>query len=360
MNLIIATDNSMQPRLDNCYTDTHIMRYEKLQTIINNAQHIVILQADNPDADSLGSSLALEAILEDIGKTVTMVCAVDIPSYLRYLDGSDRVLKNIPNKFDATIIVDTSSETLFESLNGTNEYGWVKTKPVVVIDHHASTDGISWATVEYNEDAVATSEIIHRIAVELGWPLPIDACNMMVVSIMSDSVGLVSEATTANTFSVMADLVERGANLPMLDNKRRELMRKDPKLINYKGELLQRVHIDQSGRIAYVMIPFSEIERYSPLYNPSMLVIDDMRMTVGVDVAIAFKVYKDGKITGKIRCNYGSGIGGELGMLFGGGGHKYAAGFKVTDGTPYEDLKIKVIKEGNRLLDELDTREDSY
>ncbi len=335
------------------------MRYEKLKTVINNAQHIVILQADNPDADSLGSSLALEAILEDIGKAVTMVCAVDIPSYLRYLDGHDRVQKDIPNNFDATIIVDTSSETLLESLSGTNQYGWIKTKPVVVIDHHASSDGISWATVEYNEEAVATSEIIHRIAIELDWPLPVDACNMMAVSIMADSVGLVSDATSSNTFSVMADLVARGANLAMLDNKRRELMRRHPSLIDYKGKLLQRVQFDHSGRIAHVMIPFSEIEQFSPLYNPSMLVIDDMRMTIGVGVAIAFKVYKDGKITGKVRCNYGSGIGGELGKKFGGGGHQYAAGFKVTDGTTYEDLKNQVISEANLLLDALDSNASS-
>lgn len=333
------------------------MNYSKLQGIIEAAQHIVVLQADNPDGDSLGSSLALEAILEDLGKTVTMVCAVDIPSYLRYLDGSDRVQKEVPNNFDATIIVDTSSETLFENLHGSNEYGWIKTKPVVVIDHHTSSDGISWATVEYNEVAVATSEIIHRIAIALQWPLPVDACNMMAVSIMADSVGLVSEATTATTFAVMADLVERGANLPLLDSKRRDLMRKDPKLVHYKGELLQRVQFDMSGRIAFVMIPFSEIEQYSPLYNPSMLVIDDMRMTIGVEVAIAFKVYNNGRITGKVRCNYGKGIGGELGALFGGGGHPYAAGFKSTDGTSYEDLKNKVIAEGNKLLDQLEVEQ---
>ena len=333
------------------------MTYQKLQSIVDSAQHILILQADNPDADSLGSSLALEAILEDLGKTVTMVCAVDMPSYLRYLEGSDRVQKQVPSSFDATIIVDTSSETLFESLSGSNAYGWIKTKPVIVIDHHASSDGISWATVEYNETAVATSEIIHRIALELDWPLPVDACNMMAVSIMADSVGLVSEATTATTFAVMSDLVKRGANLPSLDSKRRDLMRKDPSLINYKGELLQRVHFDPSGRIAYVMIPFGEIEKYSPLYNPSMLVIDDMRMTIGVDVAIAFKVYNNGRITGKVRCNYGRGIGGELGALFGGGGHPYAAGFKTTDGTSYDDLKNKVISEGNRLLDELEAKQ---
>ena len=46
---------------------------------IQSANNIVIIQAENPDGDSLGSSLALEEVLSDLGKTVTLYCPVDIP-----------------------------------------------------------------------------------------------------------------------------------------------------------------------------------------------------------------------------------------------------------------------------------------
>ncbi len=135
-----------------------------------------------------------------------------------------------------------------------------------------------------------------------------------------------------DAYERMADLVEKGVNLAKLDQARRELMRKEPVLIPYKGKLLERVEFDSTGRIASVVIPWAEIERYSPLYNPSMLVIDDMRLVVGVDIAIAYKVYADGKITAKIRCNFGKAIGSDLASAFGGGGHPYASGFKIING----------------------------
>ena len=85
-----------------------------------------------------------------------------------------------------------------------------------------------------------------------------------------------------------------------------------------------------------------------------MLVMDDMRMTVGVDIAIGYKVYSDGKITGKIRCNYGKAIANNLAKEFGGGGHPYAAGFKVLDGTPIAKLKNAVNEKAAELLDKLE------
>ncbi len=64
---------------------------KKIQNITDQAENIVIIQADNPDADSLASALALEQILGDMGKKVHLYCGVSIPSYLRYLEGWDRV-----------------------------------------------------------------------------------------------------------------------------------------------------------------------------------------------------------------------------------------------------------------------------
>jgi phosphoesterase RecJ-like protein len=200
------------------------------------------------------------------------------------------------------------------------------------------------------EPVVATSELIYNIAIFSDWPLPVDACEMMAMSIMSDSLGLTTSSTTPKSFRVMADLVELGVDLAKLDSARRELMKKEQLLIPYKGDLLKRVVFEDNGRIAYVIIPWKEIEQYSPIYNPTVLVIDDMRMTVGVEIAIGYKVYKDGKITAKIRCNYGSPIANDLAVKFGGGGHPYAAGFKILDGTPIEKLISDVNRESNLLL----------
>src|SRR5690606_3664626 len=148
-----------------------------------------------------------------------------------------------------------------------------------------------------------------------------------------------SDGTSARSIQIISELVERGVSLTKLDNARRSMIRKSPELVHYKGRLLQRVEYFNDNRVATVTIPWKEIEQYSPLYNPSVLVIDDMRLSEGTEVAVAFKVYKDGKVTAKIRSNYGYPVAGRLAEAFGGGGHAYASGFKVTDGRPFEDVK---------------------
>jgi nanoRNase/pAp phosphatase (c-di-AMP/oligoRNAs hydrolase) len=85
-----------------------------------------------------------------------------------------------------------------------------------------------------------------------------------------------------------------------------------------------------------------------------MLVIDDMRLAKNTEVAIAFKLYRDGKITAKIRCNYGWGIADKLAEHFGGGGHPLASGFKITDKREYEAIKAETIEVTAKLLNQLE------
>lgn len=325
----------------------------KIQEILAGAQTVVILQADNPDGDSMGSALALEQILGDLGKTPLLYCGVEIPSYLRYLSGWDRVQKDLPEQFDASIIVDTSADSLFESLAARGQRGRLGTKPCIIIDHHAVEATIPFASIICNKEAVSTSEVIYELVQQLGWQLNHQAKEMIATAIMADSLGLVTEATSARSIHIIAELVEGGVSLADLEHSRRELMRKSPELVRYKGELLQRVEYSADNRVATVTIPWKEIERYSPEYNPSMLVMDDMRMTTGAKIAIAFKMYPDGKITGKIRCNQGSPIANELAKHFGGGGHKYASGFKIQDGKPLNEIKSECISKAAELLDNL-------
>lgn len=326
---------------------------EKIGKLVSDAKKILILQADNPDGDSLGSALALEQILGDLDKEPILYSGVDIPTYLRHMPGWDRVEKTVDGNFDLSIIVDTSSISLFSSLDKSNLQQSLAKRPCIVLDHHAVEESIPFATVICNKKAVATGEVIYEVAKDLNWPLNLAANERLASSIMSDSLGLVSEGTTPRSIYIIGDLVTAGVNLASLENARRDLMRKSPELLKYKGELLQRVEFYDNNKIVTVTIPWAEIEKYSHDYNPSMLVIDDMRLVEGTDIAIAFKVYNDGKITAKIRSNFGVSISGDLAKHFGGGGHSYASGFKISanDHRNFEDVKNECIKIASELLE---------
>ncbi len=328
---------------------------EQIKSLIDAAQEIIIIQADNPDGDSLGSALALEEIIGELGKQPHLYCGVDVPDYLKHLKGWDRVSKDIPTQFDLSIIVDTSALILLEKLENSAYRNWVASKPVIVLDHHADVEcDIPYATVVLNDKtAVATGEIIYKLAQEFSWTLNLQAKTHITSSILSDSLGLSSEGTTPTTYRIIADLIESGVDRPALEEARRALSKMPEVIFRYKGELVKRTELLADGRVALVTIPHDEIMEYSPLYNPAPLIQNDMLQIEGVKVAIVLKSYKDGKVTGSIRCNSGGTIAADLATHFGGGGHIYAAGFKTTDSRPYAQIKSECIAKATELLNSL-------
>ena len=296
---------------------------------LKNAQRIVIIQAENPDGDSLGSALALEELLSEAGKDVKLYCAIDIPKYMHYIKGWDRVEKDWPTDREVAMLVDTSAEALIQqALKQPGVRHFLETHPVIVIDHHQTDGDLPFETIDIiDASAVATSEIIYKLALQEGWTITPSAAESMFVSIQADSLGLTTPSTTAESYKVAAELVALGAVPAELETRRREYMKKPAEILEYKGRLIERIEYHLDGKLATVHIPWAEIEEYSDRYNPSVLVLEEMRMVEGVEVAVAIKTYPDGKLTGKIRVN--APIADRVAGFFGGGGHEYAAGFKV-------------------------------
>ncbi len=336
------------------YSVKMLLMFEKIQEIISSAKKIVVIQAENPDGDSLGSSLALEEILGDQGKEVILYCPINIPRYLGYLKGWDRVVDEFPTNFDCSIIVDTSSATLLDRAIIPENAAQIAKKPCLVLDHHISDADLPFDYELISDTkAVSTGELIYKIAKNLDWAINPQASEHLVISIMSDSLGLVTEGTSSDSIRAVADLVDRGASIPVIEERRREFMKKSPEILNYKGDLLKRIEYHLEGTLALVHIPWEEIAAYSDQYNPSMLVIDEMRLVKNVRLAIALKTYPDGKITGKIRCNSDAKIAEKVAGFFGGGGHPFVAGFK-TYSDNYEEVKNELISAVDKLLQEHD------
>ena len=200
--------------------------------------------------------------------------------------------------------------------------------PVLVIDHHTdATPDLFFKHELILEEASSAGELIFEIAKANRWKINENAAQNLLGAIFSDTLGLSTSNTSARTFEVAGELTKLGANSAKLEEDRRELSKKAPEILKYKGELIQRIEYFLDGKLAVIHIPWSEIKEYSDKYNPSVLVIDEMRMVEGVEACVAIKTYPDGKLTGKVRTN--SPIAADIAGYFGGGGHAYAAGFRI-------------------------------
>lgn len=324
---------------------------DNILQLIQKASHVTVVQAENPDGDSLASSLALEEILSDMKKTVLLFCFIDIPKYLRYIDGWDRVVSEWPTKTDLIIIVDTTSQALLvKTLSQRAVANSFEHTPTIVIDHHQDiTSDLPFEHELINSaSAVATGEAVYDLAIKYKWPINQKAAEHLFTAIQADSLGLTTPATTAASYGAAADLVSLGANPSEIENRRREYMKKPADILAYKGRLIERIEYSLDGRLATVHIPWEDIEEYSDRYNPSVLVLDEMRLVQGVQVAVAIKTYPDGKLTGKIRSNLP--VAHSIAGFFGGGGHEYSAGFKVNDN--YDTIISELLTASQKAMSE--------
>jgi len=321
--------------------------FDTATQMIQDAKKIIVIQAENPDGDSLGSSLALEEILSDLGKEVVLYCPVEIPKYMRYIIGWDRVVTDFDVSADLAIIVDTSADILITKVLETpGVRSFLETHPVLVIDHHTTGSTLSFDHTMLADTAVATSEVLYKLADTNNWKINAQAAENMMVAIMSDSLGLTTQNVTGNTFFVAGKLAELGASNAAIEGRRREFMKKSPEILAYKGELIGRIEYLLNGKLALVHIPWEDIQAYSDQYNPSVLVLDEMRLVEGVELGVAIKTYPDGKITGKLRGNLP--IAEEVAGFFGGGGHKYAAGFRAYE--EYDKIVAELVTATDKAL----------
>ena len=322
--------------------------YDEAIKLISEANTIVVIQAENPDGDSLGSALALEEILGDMGKSVLLYCPVDIPKYLRYFPGWDRVTADFNTAADLAIIVDTSADVLLTKVLETpGVRHFLESHSVLVIDHHTTKSTLSFEhTPLFVNEAISTSEVIYGLAHQANWKINQLAAEHMLAAQLADSLGLSIQTVTANNYRIAADLTELGAHVGVIEERRREFMKKSPEILKYKGELIGRSEYLLEGKLATVHIPWEDIQAYSDQYNPSVLVLDEMRLVEGVEVAVAIKTYPDGKLTGKLRSNIP--ISEQIAGYFGGGGHPYAAGFRVYES--YDDAQRELIDATTKAL----------
>ncbi len=343
-----------------------------LDDFVQQFSSLVIVQAENPDGDSLGSALALEAALGD--KTTSLYCPVQIPRHLRYLPGWDRVSDDYDLTAEAVIIVDTASAILLSKLLEQPEIKHhLFHHPVLVIDHHLTESDLPFPCTLIQREEVATARILQELLLgpgasssaserplragspdgDSGCTAPLVAPSakpdraagegsvaedptsqsagpipeLLLAGIMSDTLGLTTPAVTADDYRAVACLLDAGANITQLEAARHELMKKSPRMLDYKADLIKRVVYHLDGRLATVAITWEEIRQYSDEYNPGVLILEELRLVEGVEVAVAIKTYPDGKLTGKIRSNQP--VAEDLAAHFGGGGHAYAAGFRI-------------------------------
>ncbi len=175
---------------------------------INKAKSILIHFHLSPDPDSVGSALATAALLESIGKKVTVYSEDRLPPYVAKLPLGERVSVEpldlaIRSDHDLYLALDTAVWKL-----GTRSASR-PTKPVANIDHHP--DNTLYADYEWIEPAAnSTAQLVLILAKTLKAEVTPDIATLLLFGILGDTSCLQNGNTSYEAIQSISELIKLG------------------------------------------------------------------------------------------------------------------------------------------------------
>lgn len=315
------------------------MDCSELNDIIKSSKNILITSHVNPDGDTLGSMCGLySAILEKFKKKCDMVAISKVPDVYAYLPHLSEV-KSVDDidksrEYDLVINVDVASiericdaQILFE-----------KAKFTVNIDHHKTNNG--YADLNFiNPDASSTGEVLLNCFNNMGWKINLDTAICLYTAILTDTGSFRFDNTKPSTFEAVSKLVEIGVNPSDIYKKVYESDSKT--LVMFQSHCISKAKFLEDDKIAYTLVYKKDMEKFSAGDDCMEGLTEKLRAIVTTRVAFVAKEMKSGGTKISMRSKFADVA--EICEVFGGGGHKFAAGCTIK--ASVEEAAKKIINE---------------
>jgi phosphoesterase RecJ-like protein len=276
----------------------------------------------HPDADVLGTLLAIGEALHARGWSVLSGGPHPAPGALSFLPGVERyeVLKALNGVFDVVVLTDCPNPDRTEGLIDAAK----RAAPIVVnIDHHP--DNRRYGTTNWIDvGAAATGEMVYRLLSALHAPLTPSIATNLFTAVHTDTGSFRYSNVTPETFEIAAALTAAGAKPDVVSSALYE--RRAPDALRLLSEALGRVQVSNDGLIAWLALPGGVVpERFVE----SEELVNYPRSIGSVKVACLLRELDGGPVKVSLRAK-GEVDVNKIAAAFGGGGHANAAGCTVS------------------------------
>lgn len=274
----------------------------------------------HPDADVLGTLLALGQALEARRWTVTYGGPHPAPQALHFLPGVDRYaqMARVDGPLDLAVLTDCPNPDRTEGLLAQARQAGAR---IVNIDHHH--DNRRYGDVDWVEPrAAATGEMVHSLLVALGAPVTASIATNLFTAIHTDTGSFRYSNVTPETFRIASALVAAGADPAFVSNQLYE--RRPPQALRWLGETLARVELSPDGQVAWLALPAGAVPE---TFIEAEDLVNYPRSVGSVRVACLLRE-RDGVVKVSLR-GKGDVDVSRIAAGFGGGGHPNAAGCTV-------------------------------
>jgi phosphoesterase RecJ-like protein len=285
---------------------------------IEQRDRFVLTSHARPDGDAVGSVLACCQILRSMGKQADVVLHDGVPRIYRALPFADQVLQanRVGGSYEAAIILECDSihRTRLEGLEG---------RFLISIDHHVS--GRPFAHVNWiDPHAVATGEMVFRLAREAGTPFSPEIATCLYTALMTDTGSFMFQGTNEHTFALARELVLAGADPSHC--ARSIYFAHSVAKMKLLGEALRNLNTD--SRIGWTWVTLEQMERCSAKDEDCEGLVNYVLSIGEVEVAAFFRELPGGRFRVSLRSKGKLDVA-KVAECFGGGGHECASGFPM-------------------------------
>lgn len=318
------------------------MSIAKVVNAIRRHKRFLVSGHVDPEADTIGSQLALASLLKRLGKEVIVVDQDPPPDSCAFLPRLKEltllkdVKKGSPKKFDCAIIVDCPTLDRIGKVKDLITDGIT----IINIDHHISNvrfGDVNWVDL----NAAADGEMIFDIFKKFRMKLTKDEAVIIYSSILIDTGSFRYSNTTARTHIIAAELMKYGVDTNSVFEHLFEL--KSYPATRLLGLALLTLKRSRDGKVIWLWLTNKILKQAVAKYDDAENFINYARAVKGCKVALFFKEAEEkGIIKVSFRGKKGIDVN-KIAAKFGGGGHARAAGCTIK--ATAREAETKVLKE---------------
>ncbi len=306
------------------------MQQQDLKTIIDRHRTITILSHINPDADAIGTSLGIYALLKAYGKQVEIAnYSIDLPQHLDFLPNFSKIKHKIDYAESLIIACDCGS---------IDRLGFdLKNREIVNIDHHQTNQ--NYGTLNFVDSLLPASSHVAYQIMEENFPVTGDVATCFYTALLSDTRYFTTGNVDETVFAFAMQLMEHGADHQRVAfnlTQRRSLAS-----LRILGRVLDTVTLHRNATVASMRADREMIAATGAKMSDMEGVVDYARSLVTVEIGILL-VQQESYIKVSLRSKDRD--ISSLAEYFGGGGHKNACGFTIESGN-IEEILDKILKQ---------------
>jgi len=320
---------------------------QKAVDLINVSNNCLLTTHTRPDGDACGCMAAMSDVLANLGKKCKALMLSTIPEWYEFLFpeklavlGEDIQLDQLTEgqfgEFDLIIIVDTNSVTQLDKFG---QYLKQAYTPVLIIDHHATADGLGDVEM-VNSEAAATALIVLDLFKFAGWKITEKIAEALFVAVATDTGWFQFRNTDSRVYRTCAELIDAGVK--PIEIHESLFQNFSPQRFKLMVAMLNTLQLHLDGRFATQHILQKDFQQTGASHKDTENLINECQRINSVEAAALFVELKDNRIRCSLRSTGAINVS-QIAAKFGGGGHKMAAGTFLSG--PLEKAKKIILAE---------------